>query len=370
MRKGSTGLAAWLLVLALAGSASGCPSSYEIDDVVLLDGAVDPLPDGFVPPLEPPACMDDLDLLVVIDDTVDASAVQRRLVEALPDFVRSLVRGDDPLFRSVHVGVVSPDLGTAGFEVGSCRTSRYGDDGLLDPLRTAGCLDAPPFVALRPDAIEGPLECLLDRGTAGCGWEQPLEAALKAVTPSESSLRFLDGTFGHGDRNNAGFLRAGAMLAVIVASNEDDCSTRDPSALDPFSPRYPESLPTRCWLREDALHPTRRYVDGLLDGRDPSDVAFLALGGLPRSAESMSPTDVLTRPEMQLRVNDVTPDRPQPACTDEEVEAYPARRLALVTDGLARRGAPALLRSVCRLRYDEPLDELRTAIARRMSACR
>lgn len=370
MRKGSTRRAAWLLVLALACSASGCPSSYELDADVVLDGSVEPPPDGFVPPIEPPICMDALDLLVVIDDTVDASAVQRRLAEALPDFVRSLVRGDDPLFRSVHVGVVSPDLGTAGFEVGSCRTSRYGDDGLLDPLRTAGCVDAPPFVALRPGAVDGPLECLLDRGTAGCGWEQPLEAALKAVTSSESSLRFLDGTLGHADRNNAGFLRDGAMLAVIVASNEDDCSTRDPSALDPFSPRYPESLPTRCWLREDALHPTRRYVDGLLEGRDPNDVAFLALGGLPRSAESMSPTDVLTRPEMQLRVNDVTPDRPQPACTDEEVEAYPARRLAFVTDGLARRGAPALLRSVCRPRYDEPLDELRTAIARRMSACR
>jgi hypothetical protein len=363
MHKGSTGL--WILVLAL-----GCPSSYELDTDVVLDGSVELPPDGFVPPVDPPTCMDDLDLLVVIDDTVDAFAVQRRLADALPDFLSSLVGGDDPLFRSVHVGVVSPDLGTAGFEVGSCRTSRYGDDGLLDPLRSSGCLEAPPFVALRPDAVDAPLECLLDRGAEGCGWEQPLEAALKAVTSSESSLRFLDGTFGHADRNNAGFLRVGAMLAVIVASNEDDCSARDPNALDPFSPHYPESLPTRCWLREDALHPTRRYVDGLLDARDPNDVAFLALGGLPRGAESMSPADALARPDMQLRVNDVTPDRPRPACNDEEVEAYPARRLALVTDGLARRGARALLRSVCRPRYDEPLDELRTAIAHRVSACR
>ena len=358
--------AAWLLVLAL-----GCPSSYEIDASVVSDSAIEPPPDRFVGPLDPPSCMDDLDLLVVVDDTPDAAVVQRRLADALPAFVASLVRGPDPLFRSVHVGVVSPDLGTAGFEVGSCRTSRYGDDGLLDPLRIDGCVDAPSFVAIRPGTLdEAPFSCLLDRGTSGCGWEQPLEAALKAITPSDSELRFLDGTLGHADHANGGFLRRGAMLAVIVATNEDDCSTRDPNALDPFSPSYPESLPTRCWLRDDALHPTRRYVDGLLEARDPSDVAFLALAGLPRAAETLSPTNVLTRPEMQIRVDGVTPDRPQPACVDEEVEAYPARRFAFVTDGLARRGAHALLRSVCRPSYDEPLEELGEQLARRMSACR
>jgi hypothetical protein len=49
-------------------------------------------------------------------------------------------------------------------------------------------------------------------GTAGSGKEQPFRAVRMALTD-----RILDGT-------NAGFLRPGAALAVIIVSDEDDCS--------------------------------------------------------------------------------------------------------------------------------------------------
>ncbi|MCB9637191.1 MAG: hypothetical protein H6721_34200 [Sandaracinus sp.] len=348
---------ACLLVLAL-----GCPQSHELVLAPAPDASVDApfeeLPDGNLPDA-PVVCGRQLDVLLVIDDTPDSFGVQRRLARDLPAFLDRLA--SERAFDDVHVGVVSPDLGSGTFEVGSCRMG-LGHDGVLGAGREGVCASAVPWSAL-PGSSADALRCLPELGTDGCGWEQPLESALKAMTPSRDSLRFAAGTTGHADGANAGFFRPGAKLAVIVATNEDDCSARDPEAFDPFSPRYAESLPTRCWRREaDALHPAQRYVEGLLRGRNPRDVVFLALAGVPLEAETLPPAQQLGHPDMRIRLNDVTPDRPMPSCVDEDVEAYPARRFATVADGLARRGVDARVRSACRARYQPALDELVDAL--------
>jgi hypothetical protein len=53
--------------------------------------------------------------------------------------------------------------------------------------------------------------CLAMQGTSGCGWMQPLQSAATALT-QESQLDFV---------------RDNAVLAVVVSTNEDDCSLQD-----------------------------------------------------------------------------------------------------------------------------------------------
>ena len=76
-------------------------------------------------------------------------------------------------------------------------------------------------------------------GTEGCGFEQQLESMLKALTPSDSSIRFEMNTAGQGDRANAGFVRPDSLLAIIVVTDEDDGSTIDPQLYaDPGTSAY------------------------------------------------------------------------------------------------------------------------------------
>lgn len=57
------------------------------------------------------------------------------------------------------------------------------------------------------------LRCMLPQGVAGCGFEQPLAAVSRAIERSQTP----------GDPN-FGFLRADAHLAIIVVTDETDCS--------------------------------------------------------------------------------------------------------------------------------------------------
>ena len=60
--------------------------------------------------------------------------------------------------------------------------------------------------------------CLARLGTEGCGLEEQLASVRAALTRGRSE----------------GFLRDDAYLAVILISDEDDCSVYDPSLFDYF----------------------------------------------------------------------------------------------------------------------------------------
>src|SRR5262249_38392704 len=64
--------------------------------------------------------------------------------------------------------------------------------------------------------------CLARTGTAGCGFEQQLDAMLKAVLPQTDPTIFAEGTHGHGDEANAGFLRTDSLIVLFVITDEDD----------------------------------------------------------------------------------------------------------------------------------------------------
>lgn len=174
-----------------------------------------------------------LDLLLQIDDSSDACDKQANLSIALPSLLAQL-RAPSGEMPDLHIGLVTSDLGTQGSDVsspgpaigqnGNGGCTGVGDDGRL---QTFGAAVTDVFVVDEQDGAggrrrnyQGELADVLGSmvrgaGAGGCGFEQPLHAIRRALShPS-----------------NAGFLRPEAHLGVVIFSDEDDCSFRDPNLL-------------------------------------------------------------------------------------------------------------------------------------------
>jgi hypothetical protein len=174
--------------------------------------------------LVPVTVTSDLDLLFVMDDSPGALNLQQSLQAALPAFVQALEPVSDGL-PNLHIGVISTDLGTSasgdalvgpaiGSGPGSC--SGHGKDGALQAtsaitgtfisdVDVGGGMREKNYTATLADTL-GSLTAL---GANGCGFEQPLRAAQRAFDNNPA---------------NTGFLRQYAPLAIVVITNEDDCS--------------------------------------------------------------------------------------------------------------------------------------------------
>ena len=194
-----------------------------------------------------PACARDraADLLFVIDNSGSMAANQANLSRNIADFFGAL--GAEAV--SLHVGVISTDLGTPGSTVPSCSNSDVGDDGLLNPIRNgqairshqpwttapagvrpARCMTVPTqypsfltFDAATSDpmAFRDDFVCNAYLSVGGCGLEQQLESLYRALVvrnPREQP--------GNTDPN-AGFVRPDAVLGIVMFSDEEDGSVRD-----------------------------------------------------------------------------------------------------------------------------------------------
>jgi hypothetical protein len=201
------------------------------------------------------------------------------------------------------------------------------------------------------DDLVASFACVAVQGTNGCGFEQPLEAALKALTPSTSATRFHAGTTGHGDGDNAGFLREDSILAVLVVTDEDDCSAANPALFDLEDPSYPEGFEMRCAAHEDDLHPLRRYLDGFraLRADHPSRFMFGAITGVPEDLvadpAAIDYAAILADPRMEIAPHPFWEGLLRPSCeVTARGSAYPPRRLVrLVRDF----GEQAVVTSIC-----------------------
>jgi hypothetical protein len=240
--------------------------------------------------------IDALDLLLVVDDSGSMREAQSQWLAQLGEITAVLtdppcsslsgrtrelhtcdrndpddVRAYDPI-RSLRVGVISTDLGAAGFDVPGCDHSASGDDGRLNPIRYGAAMrEHLPWAPRRPTASAAPAgfrpsacaedtaafpsfitfcsdlshpDCGASEATArastqdprelatwfacnaglyvnGCGLEAPLEAAWRALV--EHGAREPAGS----GAPNAGFLRDDAALAIVVLTDEEDGSARD-----------------------------------------------------------------------------------------------------------------------------------------------
>ena len=255
----------WWALAAMAVAGCGARStgvttttSTDAGDASTDGGIAPPVDSGtFRLPIQTTA-VDSVDILFGIDNSSSMSANQANLARNFAVLVNQLVMPPDANMdgipdylpvKSIHVGVVSSDLGTPGSTLPSCLNSDLGDDGLLNPIRNglairshqpwttaaagvrpARCMNVPDqypsfltFDAATTDAavFRDDFVCNAYLSIGGCGLEQQLESAYRALVvhnPREAA--------GNTDPN-AGFVRSNAVLAVVIVSDEEDGSTRD-----------------------------------------------------------------------------------------------------------------------------------------------
>jgi hypothetical protein len=169
-----------------------------------------------------------LDVLFVIDSSMSMVEEQQAVNDAMAEFVLHLLPVD-----SLHVGVITPDLGIGPDAIPIFGCSVAGDDGKLHAGTGGPECPSEPFLrseiqrladgTLDHDAnyaaqvlFQDSFACIAAVGAQGCGFEQPLAAAQRALT----------------GQHNPGFRRPDAALAVIFVSDEDDCSATDQALFD------------------------------------------------------------------------------------------------------------------------------------------
>ena len=384
---------------------SGGSASFEVSHFsfgfigtpVLADGGTST--DGGVPGtverlrVEP---IENVDLLFMIDNSNSMAQEQNALSRELPNLVRALASGDiegdgrqdfSPV-RSLQVGVVTSDMGSGGFVVPTCSNARFGDDGVL---RTRGNTARPGCSMTYPSFFEfnsadggdvtrfaDEVACVAAMGTNGCGFEQQLDSVLKAVTPSSSGIRFVEGSVGHADGQNGGFIRPSSLLAIILVTDEEDCSAANPGIFDPASTTFGGDLNLRCWTyghpADGILHPVERFVDGLLATReDPGLLVVAAITGIPTATnpavgEAIDYTGILAHPDMTELVDPSMPSRLRPSCdrTDEAGDralAFPPRRIVSMLEQLEGRGASSTVQTICQDSFSSAIE----AVVRKMA---
>jgi len=372
--------------------------------------------------------IDKVDLLFMVDNSGSMREEQASLREQFPKIISVLTTGmrsngmPFPPAKDLHLGVVSSDMGLVGIQgIEKCRTDG-GDDGIM--LNTpspdvAGCQASYPrflaYVAGVNDEAQTStdFQCIASLGTDGCGFEQQLEAVLKALWPSididpmtgeprqPNRIEFLGdangfGKEGHGDTDNAGFLRNNpaeglSLIAIIMVTDEEDCSSRNtihfipnPLADDPLAM---QALNLRCFYNPQNLYPLERYINGYKALRPGNEklVIFGAIVGVP--PDLVTPEDyanvnwsddvereqfyatIMNHPQMQ-EVPDPNASAQggnlQPSCNvTGRGRAYPPRRIVEVARGFGTNGT---VHSICQEDLGPAVDAIIDVIAKQLGA--
>ncbi len=168
-----------------------------------------------------------LDLLFVIDNSGSMQQEQENLRKNFPAMIESLRRLPGGL-PDLHLAVISSDGGAGGSAIpGNAACNRPGGDrGIFQTKPACGLQEGANFLKASNNGsqknFEGSLEdvfgCMADLGTQGCGFEHQLQSLRVALSPKVQPL-------------NSGFLRPGAHLAVVLITDEDDCSANPDSDL-------------------------------------------------------------------------------------------------------------------------------------------
>jgi hypothetical protein len=235
-----------------------------------------------VDPDPPPLSKSDkLDLLFVVDNSKNQDLAQRLLADAVPYLLKRLsspacvnglgnvvaetpsqtdecpsgVRDFAPV-RDMHIGVISTSLGGHGADICSPSSAAWneaqdeaahllarGPGGVPVPTYAdQGFLAWDPGQAMNPPgdadigALSGKLaDMVRGVGTGGCGFEAQLESIYRfLVDPNPHATILLEGglavPIGTDEvlmKQRADFLRPDSAVAVVLLTDENDCSTRD-----------------------------------------------------------------------------------------------------------------------------------------------
>ncbi len=166
----------------------------------------------------------DLDVLFMIDNSSSMTAMQQKLATQIPQFVSALESLPMGL-PNIHIAVVSSDMGAPGDATSSLGCTTMGDHGLFQSEPRGTCTDTTlaagaTFISNVGGVLNytgnlsDVLSCIADLGDYGCGFEHQLASVARSLGADGSPA----------PASNAGFLRPDAQLAIIMLSNEDDCS--------------------------------------------------------------------------------------------------------------------------------------------------
>jgi hypothetical protein len=161
-----------------------------------------------------------MDLLFVVDDSGSMKEEQTNLAANFPRFVEKLnafkTKSGASLDWRVAVTTTGRDV-AYGLRIPGQSTpmnfSEKGDNGKLRNDRKCGATKR--WVDKSDANAASTFSCLAEVGTSGPGLEMPLLTTRMALVD-----RMADGT-------NAGFLREDALLAIVILTDEDDCSRED-----------------------------------------------------------------------------------------------------------------------------------------------
>ena len=232
------------------GTAADIPVTPVLDSRPLdLPKPFDGPPKLDLPP--PPPKGLPIDVLFVIDNSGSMEQEQKQLAANFPRLIEALRRtslGPDGSGKpctvadtsgcnipDLRIGVVTTDVGAGNYSLPSCEVAN-GDNGKLQNApRLAGCTgpsnpwiaysantktsNVPSGAANHIDRIKDAFACIAPVGIQGCGFEQTLESARRALDPKLNI--------------NPGFLRPNALLVVVFITDEDDCSAKNPQLYDP-----------------------------------------------------------------------------------------------------------------------------------------
>ncbi len=392
------------LVLAVLAIGCGARSTRDpaligppdgLGEVPGQDGAPDAeRPDGVDPDVSfwiQLGRIEEVDLLVMVDNSNSMREEQANLTANYPTLVEVLTDPPDedgngapdwPAARSMHVGVISSDMGTSGYPITTCDNAERGDDGVLQNLPASGiegCDDSYPrfltFDAAVPDPnLEKDFECIATLGTGGCGFEQQLFAVEKALT-----------VHARPGAANEGFLRPESLLAVLIVTDEEDCSVADPTIFGDD-----DSLGTlsgRCFNNPEMRQPVVRYVDMFLSLRPRNDRLVLAgILGVPPDLVALSDADLASNDIMQtatfdeiladprmIETVDYSPEgggnRLVPSCDVPGLGvAFPPRRIVETirdVDAVANNG---IVQSICQADWSDSMRAITRVIQRHLEA--
>jgi hypothetical protein len=354
--------------------ASGCPdrtiSELEPDQI------------GVESKVIPVHINRDLDLLFLIDKSPTMADEQAGLAANFPRFIEVLSQIEGGL-PNLHLGVISQDLGAGGFTIpGGCGGT--GDNGnLLAQPRLPGCqgpsgnfiADVENESGGRTTNYDGALadtfSCIATLGSVGCGFEQHLGSLEKALI---------------GNPANAGFLRPNAFLAIVIISDEDDCTAHDTKVYNPDPNLSGELGPladfrcfewgwecdegtmsrtagdyTNCRPRTNSpyLHHPDHFVQRIKSAKaDPDKIIVATMMG-PRPQDLAPPERTAVR---MGTIGGTQVPQVQPSCENGSQNAFPMPRLLRFQEQFKHNTFYSLCNNDLRAGLTQVADVIRRAI--------
>jgi hypothetical protein len=165
-----------------------------------------------------------VDILFLIDDSDEMLFAQQKLLREFQTFITTLQTGPGGM-PDLHIGVIASDMGAGDGTIPGCNASG-GKNGILQHaprgvLPCAGTLQAgATYISRSGDVVNytgeiaDVFKCIAALGEAGCGFEHPFAAILRALGADGRPA----------PAENGGFLRPDASLAIVMLTDEDDCS--------------------------------------------------------------------------------------------------------------------------------------------------